>query len=148
MDIRQKKARWLVARREQLKELNIAQREFRVEMRGATVAMRTSDISRQIRDIELEFVRRALEAEDRSATLPKEMLDAIRRRDTGDCTRTVTELVEEHNGIVEGTPANRLDAFGIIRLMAISEEIERRVIETEDREAKARQRFVARILSS
>lgn len=148
MDIRQKKARWLVARREQLKELNIAQREFRVEMRGTTAVMRTADISGQIRDIELEIIRRAMEAEDRSATLPKDMLDAILRRDTGDCTRTVTELVDERNGIVEGIPANQLDAFGIIRLMAISEEIERRVIETEDRDAKARENFVGRILAS
>lgn len=107
-----------------------------------------ANFNAEIREIDTEIARRAMRYEDAVATLPQHMIEAIQRGDYGDRTLTVTELMVEWNGIVESAPMDRMGAFGLLRLASILEEIERRVLEVEDRDAKARDGFVARIRAS
>ncbi|MBI5654953.1 hypothetical protein HZC53_04880 [Candidatus Uhrbacteria bacterium] len=140
-------ARQLLAQKAQL----IRSRDFhakRYAELGIDHPNHLASFAAEIREIDTELVRRAMRYEDEAVTLPQHMIDAIQRGEYGDRSRTVFELMVEWNLLVEGKSIAQLDAFGILRLTRILEEVELRVLEVEDFHAEARRGFLERIQAS
>lgn len=145
----QKHVRQLVARREQVKEMHDRQASY-FASRGIDASHQLDGYLEEIRGIQTEILRRAMDYQDRSATLPQHLIDAIQRGDADSIrAKTLFELAEKWNAIVDGGASlNSMRASDQSTLTSILDEIERRVIEVEDREVKARQNFLGRIIAS
>lgn len=100
-----------------------------------------------IREIESELVRRAMAYEDRAVTLPRHIIEAIQSAASwGYRIFTVYELMTERNQAVERRATlatspewnSRAEDMFQARLRAIDDEIQTRVLEFEDLNAKTR----------